>query len=114
MRLVLVQEAPMYAVIETGGKQYRVCEGDTIEVEKLDAEVGSQVRFDNVLLVGTEEKTLIGFPVVKGAVVTAKVVANGKAEKVIVYKFKRRKNYRRKHGHRQQFTRLLIESINAG
>jgi large subunit ribosomal protein L21 len=104
----------MYAVIETGGKQYRISEGDTIEVEKLPAEVGAEVRFEHVLLVGDEKDTRVGFPDVKGAVVTAKVVAAGKGDKVLVYKIKRRKNYRRKVGHRQEITTLKIQGINAG
>jgi len=104
----------MYAVIRTGGKQYRVTEGDTIEVEKLPVDVGSEVQFQEVLLVATDTETRIGDPIVKGATVTGKVVFNGRAPKVIVYKFKRRKNYRRKAGHRQAFTRLIIQGIDVG
>ena len=104
----------MYAVIQTGGKQYRVSEGDTIEVEKLPAEVGAEVLFDQVLLIGTEQDTRLGTPLVKGATVSAKVVLNGRSPKVIVFKIKRRKNYRRKNGHRQAFTRLMIQGIKAG
>jgi large subunit ribosomal protein L21 len=104
----------MYAVIRTGGKQYRVVEGETIEVEKLPAEVGAEVRFAEVLLVGTESETRLGTPAVPGASVVAKVVQNGRAPKVIVYKCRRRKNYRRKAGHRQAFTRLRIEGIKVG
>lgn len=101
----------MYAVIRTGGKQYRVSEGDTVEVEKLPVDVGQEVQITDVLLVGTENDTRIGRPNVKGATVACKVVFKGLAPKVIVYKFKRRKNYRRMHGHRQQFTRLLVQGI---
>ena len=104
----------MYAVIATGGKQYRVSQGDTIDVEKLPVEVGSVVTFDQVLLVGTEAETKIGRPTVAGATVVAKVVENGRAPKVLVFKIKRRKNYRRKQGHRQAFTRLSIQGIQVG
>ena len=104
----------MYAVIQTGGKQYRVSEGDTIEVEKLPAEVGAEVLFDQVLLIGTEQDTRLGTPLVTGATVSAKVVLNGRSPKIIVFKIKRRKNYRRKNGHRQAFTRLMIQGIKAG
>ncbi len=101
----------MYAVIRTGGKQYRVSEGDTIEVEKLDTQGGSEVRFNEVLLVGTEDQTHLGTPTVPGASVVAKVLETGRGPKVIVYKYKRRKKYRRTQGHRQAFTRLAIEKI---
>lgn len=101
----------MYAVIETGGKQYRVTEGDIIEVERLGKAKDSEVLFDRVLLIGAEDKTVLGTPTVAGARVKARVLAEGKARKIIVYKYRRRKKYRRKHGHRQYFTRLLIEEI---
>lgn len=104
----------MYAVIATGGKQYRVTQGDTIDVEKLPVEVGAEVTFDQVLLVGTDAETKIGRPTVVGAKVVAKVVENGRAPKVLVFKIKRRKNYRRKQGHRQAFTRLSIQGIQVG
>lgn len=103
----------MYAVIRTGGKQYRVSEGDTVEVEKLPVEVGEEVRFGDVLLIGTEDTTTVGRPTVQGAEVVGKVVFNGRAPKIIVYKIRRRKNYRRKAGHRQFFTRLVIQGIKA-
>lgn len=103
----------MYAVIRTGGKQYRVSEGDTVEVEKLPVEVGEEVRFSDVLLIGTEDATTVGRPTVQGAEVVGKVVFNGRAPKIIVYKIRRRKNYRRKAGHRQFFTRLVIQGIKA-
>ncbi len=103
----------MYAVIETGGKQYKVSEGDTIFIEKLEAEEGSSVTFDKVLVVGDGENVKIGAPAVDGASVTANVVKNGKAKKIYVFKMKRKKNYRRKKGHRQPFTKVVIEKINA-
>ncbi|HOE83472.1 MAG TPA: 50S ribosomal protein L21 [Myxococcota bacterium] len=104
----------MYAVIRTGGKQYRVSKGDTVEVEKLGAEVGDDVRFSDVLLVGSEEATTVGRPTVSGAEVVGKVVFNGRAPKIVVFKMKRRKGYRRKAGHRQAYTRVVISDINLG
>lgn len=103
----------MYAVLVTGGKQYKVQEGDVIYVEKLEAEVDSNVELDNVLAVGKEEGLVVGKPVVEGAKVTAKVLAQGKNKKVIVFKYKRKKDYRRKQGHRQPYTKLVIEKIEA-
>ena len=103
----------MYAVLVTGGKQYRVQEGDVIYVEKLDAEVESTVELDNVLVVSKDGELVVGKPVVEGANVVAKVLSQGKAKKVIVFKYKRKKDYRRKQGHRQPFTKLQIEQINA-
>ena len=100
----------MYAIIATGGKQYRVSEGDVIRVEKLDAEVGTTYEFDQVLAVNDGEMT-IGEPIVAGAVVKATVTANGKGKKVIVYKYKRKSGYHKKNGHRQLFTELKIDSI---
>jgi large subunit ribosomal protein L21 len=102
----------MYAVIKTGGKQYRVSEGDRLRVEKLPGEPGAQVTFDEVLMIGGE-KVAVGTPVVKGAKVRAEIVTQGRDKKVIVFKFRRRKNYRRKRGHRQPFTELKITSISA-
>jgi len=104
----------MYAVIQTGGKQYRVAPGDVIEVEKLPVDEGGEVTFDQVLLVGSESETRLGQPLVPGARVVARVVKNGRAPKVLVFKIKRRKNYRRKQGHRQAFTRLSIQDIQVG
>lgn len=104
----------MYAVITTGGKQYKVSEGDVIDVEKLGIEEGSEVKFDKVLLLGDENETRLGKPYIKDAYVTAEVIANKRARKVIVYKFKRRKNYRRKKGHRQHLTQLKIKQIIVG
>ena len=102
----------MYAVIETGGKQYKVSEGDTIFVEKLGVEEGEAVTFDKVLVVADGENVKVGAPLVEGAKVEAKVVKNGKAKKIYVFKMKRKKNYRRKKGHRQPFTKVEISKIN--
>ncbi|MGM9934979.1 50S ribosomal protein L21 [uncultured Clostridium sp.] len=103
----------MYAVLKTGGKQYRVQEGDVIFVEKLNAEVDSTVELNEVLAVGTDAGIKVGAPVVEGAKVVAKVAAQGKAKKVIVFKYKAKKDYRRKNGHRQPYTKLVIEKIEA-
>jgi len=103
----------MYAVIETGGKQYRVNEGDVVRVELLPNELGSEVAIDAVNLVATDDQVHVGTPNVEGAVVHAKVVEIGRARKVIAFKKKRRKGYRRKIGHRQHFTALKIERIVA-
>ena len=100
-----------HAIIETGGKQYRVAEGDVIYVEKLDAEAGSSVKFDKVLAVIDESGSVFGTPVVEGAVVTANVVKNGRGKKVRVYKMKPKKAYHRTQGHRQAYTKVQIESI---
>ncbi len=102
----------MYAVIETGGKQYKVSEGDTIFVEKLGVEEGEAVTFDKVLVVADGEDVKVGVPLVEGAKVEAKVVKNGKAKKIYVFKMKRKKNYRRKKGHRQPFTKVEISKIS--
>ena len=103
----------MYAVLATGGKQYSVQEGDVIYVEKLIADVDSTVELNEVLAVGTDEGIKVGTPVVEGAKVVAKVAAQGKAKKVIVFKYKSKKDYRRKNGHRQPYTKLVIEKIEA-
>ena len=102
----------MYAVMTTGGKQYKVAQGDKLRVEKLTANVGDTVTFDEVLLVGGDA-IKIGAPLVAGAKVEAKVVAQDREKKIIVFKFRRRKNYRRKNGHRQPFTALEITGITA-
>ena len=102
----------MYAVIVTGGKQYKVAEGDTIFVEKLNAEEGAAVTFDNVLAVSDGESLTVGAPTGEGASVTAKVVKQGKAKKIYVFKMKRKKNERSKKGHRQPYTKVVIEAIN--
>ena len=101
----------MYAIIATGGKQYKVSEGDIIKVEKLGKEDGEKVVFDQVLAVN-DGKLSIGTPVVAGATVTATVMGEGKARKVIVYKYKSKTGYHKKNGHRQLFTQLKIESIS--
>ena len=131
----------MYAIVKTGGKQYKVAEGDVlfveklegnagdvvtlnevlactkdgelVFVEKLEANEGDVVTLDQVLAVAGENGLTVGAPVVEGATVTAKVVAQGKAKKVIVYKYKAKKDYRRKQGHRQPYTKIVIEKINA-
>ena len=104
----------MFAVIKTGGKQYRVQKGDVLEIEKLDVETGKTVTFDEVLLVESDGKTSIGTPLVKNATVKAEVVDTFKDKKVLVFKKKRRKQYRRTKGHRQEMTRIRIESILLG
>jgi large subunit ribosomal protein L21 len=101
----------MYAVIQTGGKQYRVATGDRLRVEKLPGDRGATLTFDNILMVGGEGAARVGTPTVAGVKVTAEVVAQDRAKKIIVFKFKRRKNYRRKHGHRQSYTELKITGI---
>ncbi|HHY31933.1 MAG TPA: 50S ribosomal protein L21 [Firmicutes bacterium] len=102
----------MYAVVETGGKQYCVREGDTLRVEKLGQKPGETVEFDRILLVADDEGVVkIGTPVVPGAKVVAKVVSEGKSRKLLVFKYKAKKNYRRRYGHRQPFTEVCIQRI---
>jgi large subunit ribosomal protein L21 len=103
----------MYAVIKTGGKQYRVEQGATIRVEKLAGEAGTQVEFGDVLLVGDGADVKVGTPVVAGAKVTGQIVGQVLGEKLLVFKFRRRKAYRRKNGHRQQYTAVSITGITA-
>lgn len=103
----------MYAVILTGGKQYKVSEGDTLFIEKLNVEEGDAVTFDKVLMAGEGDDVKVGAPLVEGATVEAKAVKNGKAKKIYVFKMKRKKNYRRKKGHRQPYTKVEITKINA-
>lgn len=107
------EECRLYAVIETGGKQYRVSEGDRIRVEKLDAADGDIITIDKVIMLGRDDAPVFGSPFVSGAVVKAKVAEHGKEDKVIIFKYRRKKNYRRFRGHRQQYTDLVIESITA-
>ena len=101
----------MYAIIETGGKQYKVAEGDIITVEKLGVEAGQEYTFDKVLVLAKDGDVKVGAPYVEGAAVTASVIGDGKAKKVVVYKYKPKKGYHKKNGHRQQFTKLQIKSI---
>ncbi|MDU4961923.1 MAG: 50S ribosomal protein L21 [Sporomusaceae bacterium] len=103
----------MYAIIQTGGKQYRVSEGDVIVVEKLEAQAGEAVAFDEVLTVVAEGSVKIGQPVIAGAKVTGTVVEHGKGKKIRIFKYKSKSNYRRRQGHRQPFTKVTIEKIEA-
>lgn len=103
----------MYAIIETGGKQYRVTEGDVLTIEKLEANEGETVEFARVLTVVKDGSVVLGKPLVEGAKVTAKVMAQGKGKKILVFKYKAKSNYRRRQGHRQPFTKVVIEKIEA-
>ncbi len=103
----------MYAIIETGGKQYKVTEGDVVFIEKLNVEEGAEVTFDKVLMAGEGDAVKVGTPIVEGATVTAKAIKNGKSKKVVVFKMKRKKNERKKQGHRQPYTKVEITAINA-
>ncbi len=101
----------MFAIVKTGGKQYTVAENDVIVVEKLAGDAGSEIKLEDVLLVGAEGKTTVGTPLVSGASVTAEIIEQGKGDKVVIFKKKRRQNYRRTKGHRQEQTVLRIKSI---
>jgi large subunit ribosomal protein L21 len=101
----------MYAVIVTGGKQYRVMQGETLRVEKLDAEVGNTFNIEKVLMLGNGETVTVGAPTVAGAVVTAKILSHGRLEKIRIVKFRRRKHHRKQMGHRQYFTEIEITGI---
>ena len=103
----------MFAVIESGGKQHKVSEGDSLQVELLTGEEGSKVEFDKVLMISDAKDSKVGTTYLEKAKVTGKVVRHGKANKLIVFKMKRRKDYRRTQGHRQNFTEVLIEAINS-
>jgi len=104
----------MYAIVKTGGKQYKVAEGDVLFVEKLEAQAGEEITLNEVLAwTNAEGELVVGAPVVEGASVTAKVVEQGKAKKIVVYKYKAKKDYRRKQGHRQPYTKIVVEKINA-
>ena len=102
----------MYAIIETGGKQLKVSEGDIIYIEKLDVNENDAVKFDRVLLCGDTGNMSIGAPYVAGAVVDAKVVKNGKSKKIMIFKYNAKKNYRKRQGHRQPYTKVQIEKIS--
>ena len=110
---VMKEGKMMYAVIETGGKQYRVEAGDTLYIEKLAVEAESEITFDKVVALGTDGGFTAGTPYVEGANVTAKVVKNGKAKKITVFTYKPKKNEERKKGHRQPYTKVEITAINA-
>lgn len=101
----------MYAVIETGGKQYKVQEGDIISVEKIDSEEGDKIDFSKVLLVSKEDGLIVGKPYIEGAKVEGSVLEQGKGKKIVVFKYKAKKNYKKKQGHRQPFTKVKIEKI---
>ena len=101
----------MYAIVDSGGKQYRVKEGDILKVEKLAGKVGDNVSFDKILMFSNDENVNIGTPLLEDVTVNGHIVEQGKAKKIIVFKYKRRKRYRRKQGHRQQFTAVEIDSI---
>lgn len=103
----------MYAVVKTGGKQYKVQPGETLRIEKIPGEVGSRVTFDQVLLVADGENLRVGTPLVEKAAVQASIVEQDRAKKILVFKYKRRKRYRRKQGHRQAYTAVRIEGIEA-
>ena len=103
----------MYAIIETGGKQYKVEAGDVLYIEKLDVEADSEVTFDKVIAVGADDGIKVGAPYVEGATVTAKAIKNGKGKKVVVFTYKPKKNAKRKMGHRQPYTKVEIAAINA-
>jgi len=103
----------MYAVIKTGGKQYRVAAGEKIKVEQIPADVGSQITLDQVLMVGEGESVKIGTPVIAGATVTASVLSHGRHDKVKIFKMRRRKHYQKHQGHRQNYTEIRIEAISA-
>lgn len=104
----------MYAIIETGGKQYRVTEGEQLQVEKLPVAPGETVAVDRVLVIGGEDGVKVGTPFVAGAKVLLKAVRHGRGKKIIVFKYKAKKNYRRKKGHRQPFTQIVVEKIDPG
>ncbi len=102
----------MYAVIKTGGKQYKVVAGERLKVEKLEVAEGGKVIFDKILMLSTGEAVTIGSPLISGAVVNATVVSHGRGDKVMIFKFRRRKHYRKTQGHRQSYTEVLIGDIN--
>ena len=103
----------MYAVIKTGGKQYRVTKGETLKIESLAGDVGSAITLDKVLMVGNGDKVSVGKPMLTGATVTATIVANGRHDKVKIFKMRRRKHYQKHQGHRQNYTEIRIDGISA-
>ena len=103
----------MYAVVATGGKQYKVEPGEVLRVEKIPGDVGAQIAFDQVLMVGEGESVRIGQPVIDGATVTGHIIEQDKSKKILVFKYKRRKRFRRKQGHRQPYTAVKIDAIDA-
>ncbi len=103
----------MQAIIVTGGKQYKVAQGDTLFIEKLEAEAGAEITFDQVLAILNEDKAIFGVPTVEGASVVATVVKNGKGKKIRVFKYNPKKGYRKRQGHRQPYTKVQISAINA-
>lgn len=103
----------MYAIVKSGGKQYKVCQGDVLRVEKIPGDVGTPVSFDNVLMFSDGENVSVGQPVLENVTVNGHIVQQGKAKKIIVFKYKKRKRYRKKQGHRQQYTAVKIDSIEA-
>ncbi|NLA88953.1 MAG: 50S ribosomal protein L21 [Alcaligenaceae bacterium] len=103
----------MYAVIKTGGKQYRVTPGQKLKVEQIPADIGQEISLDQVLSVGEGESLKVGSPLVEGATVTAKVLAHGRHDKIKIFKMRRRKHYRKSQGHRQNFTEIEISAVNA-
>jgi large subunit ribosomal protein L21 len=106
-------ESNMYAVIKTGGKQYRVAAGEKLKVEQIPADVGAEITIDQVLMVGEGESVKIGAPLVSGATVKATVLAQGRHDKIKIFKMRRRKHYQKHQGHRQNYTELRIDAINA-
>jgi large subunit ribosomal protein L21 len=110
-RLFLFHEVPMYAVIKTGGKQYKVAAGDKIKVEQMPADIGAEITIDQVLAVGAGEQISLGAPLVAGATVSATVVSHGRHDKVRIFKLRRRKHYKKQQGHRQNYTELLVSRI---
>ena len=102
----------MIAIVETGGKQYKVEEGKYVDIELLDAEEGDPVELDKIVMIVDGKKSKVGQPYIEGVTIKGKVLKNDKDKKIIVYKMRRKKGYRRKKGHRQQFTRLMVENIN--
>ncbi len=103
----------MYAVIKTGGKQYRVAQGETLKIESVAGDVGSAIVLDKVLMVGSGDKVTVGKPLVSGATVKATIVANGRHDKVTIFKMRRRKHYQKHQGHRQNYTEIRIDGISA-